>query len=611
MEEAGVRLVAEGASIFNRQMQDAASAVNNFGDRAAKAATGGIQGMSSATVALGVALGNLAVQGLNAAAAALSGFFASGLELSNNIERGRGVISAFTGDLAEADAIIAGLQERAKTTPFTFNDLLGGAVGLLPVLQQVGGNLDETLRTAEILAALNPLEGIEGASFALAEALSGDYQSLAERFRIPRSVINALKKEGLGGLELVNRALEDAGINYDIVSNLATTFEGRLSTLSDVSQEFAKNILEPAKSRFNEFLGELLPLMEANSGTLDAFSKTIGDGLVWALQLGRDAVVTFAQAVSGDWVDSDIIHPFHRVVGVIGQVARAFGEDGLQGAIRVVQPYVQEAFTQLSDYVQGQLPVWEAELRKWGDAAWQWILNATEPARTELSNYVAQLPQYIVDHLPDWANSFLQWGIAAAQWISDSTPGWIIKAGEWMASVSSWVITTGLPRFLGEMKKLEKAAWQWIVDASTQVGPKFGEFLIATTKALKDVEIAAKNAAWNIGAAIIEAIISSLNALAFQVGNALSDLISKEVQRGIEMALKDMGIIREIEGNSKGVGQGTTTAPPASTPSGSPNTTNKTNISVQVVVPPNTSPATASRIVSDGVLAAQRSRGMA
>jgi hypothetical protein len=77
--EAGVRLVAEGATQFNQQLDRAAKGVDDFG-RNASGAAGGIDIMSVATVALGSALGELAVRGLEAASNAITGFIKSGFD---------------------------------------------------------------------------------------------------------------------------------------------------------------------------------------------------------------------------------------------------------------------------------------------------------------------------------------------------------------------------------------------------------------------------------------------------------------------------------------------------------------------------------------------------
>jgi hypothetical protein len=98
-------------------------------------------------------------------------------------------LMAFTKDGAATAAILDMIKTRAASTPFAFEDMATAATALLPASKAAGVGLEELIAQAEILAASNPAEGLEGAAFALKEAAGGDFASAIERFNLPRQYI--------------------------------------------------------------------------------------------------------------------------------------------------------------------------------------------------------------------------------------------------------------------------------------------------------------------------------------------------------------------------------------------------------------------------------------
>jgi len=162
---------------------------------------------------LGRVAGGLALGGIAALGAGVVKFASDGLSLNNSMEKVTAQLNAFTKDGAKTADIIDMVRKRAAKTPFEFNEMAKAATALLPASKQAQTGLEGIIEQAEILAASNPAEGLEGAAFALKEAVSGDFTSIIERFNLPRQFINDLKKEGVPNLEIVRRAMKEMGLD--------------------------------------------------------------------------------------------------------------------------------------------------------------------------------------------------------------------------------------------------------------------------------------------------------------------------------------------------------------------------------------------------------------
>ncbi|KJS16208.1 MAG: hypothetical protein VR69_09960 [Peptococcaceae bacterium BRH_c4b] len=120
------------------------------------------------------------------------------------------------------------MQESVKTM-FQDTEMMTAASSLAPYARTNIDDFKELMRTAEVLASINPVEGLEGGAFALREALSGDFVSLQERFNLPRSVINNLKQGATTAkdyLKVVQEAAKALGYDYSIVEKQGKTSIG-------------------------------------------------------------------------------------------------------------------------------------------------------------------------------------------------------------------------------------------------------------------------------------------------------------------------------------------------------------------------------------------------
>lgn len=254
-----------------------------------------IKGIGSALAGLG-----LAAQGAQALGdGVMSAANAFGFGLAKELEDTRTKMIAFAGSTAEADRILAEVRQEANATPFAFKELADATAALLPASKQAGVGLQDVIKQAEVLAALNPSEGLTGAAFSLREALSGDFTSIVERFNLPRERLKQLKEEGVPALEAVRVALAEMGVDASLVAGMANTLGGRWSTFMDTIDSARLQAVSPVYEQLGNALSVVSDIVNDNSDAFGAFATAIGTSLAEAIKSVL-AFIVMVQNISTD-----------------------------------------------------------------------------------------------------------------------------------------------------------------------------------------------------------------------------------------------------------------------------------------------------------------------
>lgn len=252
---------------------------------ALSAPMGAIRGIGSALSEIGHA-----AEGARAVGDAVMGAAnAFGFGLAKELEDTRTKMIAFAGSAAEADRILADVRAEANATPFAFKELADATAALLPASKQAGVGLQETIKQAEVLAALNPAEGLTGAAFSLREALSGDFTSIVERFNLPRERLKELRADGVPALEAISTALKEMGVDAGLVAGMANTLGGRWSTFMDTVDSARLAAVSPVYDQLGQALTVVSDIVNANTESFGGFATAIGESLAGAIK----SVLTF------------------------------------------------------------------------------------------------------------------------------------------------------------------------------------------------------------------------------------------------------------------------------------------------------------------------------
>lgn len=262
----------------------------------------------------------------------------TGLDFNNAMEQAGARINAFTKDSSATADILDTIRERAAQTPFAFEEMANAAASLLPMVKQTGAELEDLIGLSEILAASNPAQGLEGAAFAIKEALGGDFVSAIERFNLSRVTINRLKDEGVPALEIIRQAMTEMGLDADLVSQLANTASGRWSTFKDTIVGLISVVTQPIFDVFSAGLGNVNTWLEANRGTLEGWAASAAAniqtviGIFSNLAQGNTAIALqdFQTQLLKIGFDQEQVQSITESIATIqdsvGRISTAFGE---------------------------------------------------------------------------------------------------------------------------------------------------------------------------------------------------------------------------------------------------------------------------------------------
>ncbi len=425
-----VRVGVSGMDDVVRQFAVMDRQIGSFGASGQSAGARFASGIASGVATAAKAIAGLTVGGVLATAAGLGFAAKQGLAFNNSMEQVSARLNAFTGDANETARLLGVIENRAKLTPFAFEDMAGAMAGLLPVAKQAQRPIEDLIGTAEILAASNPAQGLEGAVLALQNAAGGDFASLADRFNLPLQVFNKYKKEGLPPLEAVSRGLQDLGLNSRLVENLGKTMSGRLSTVKDTLVGIAATATAQVFDRLSSSLGRLQGVIDANMPALDAFASAVGDRLGQAfdylLNTGVPAAIAGLQQLGAFW----------------GTVAEAFNAGGILAAYEAifgnlytfVAPYLQAFGNSVYAWITANAGGILERLGAWGIAFVEWIAPLIPPVLAQLGVLVGRIWDYIVEQAPGFTQRVLTWAGAFLSWVETDVlpalPGLIFSIGE-------------------------------------------------------------------------------------------------------------------------------------------------------------------------------------
>lgn len=400
LPQSGVQLVAEGERQFLAAMGRATGALDTFTartERAASQSEGFAARFSSAWQGVSQhAAGDLLARGLEFAAQAFTSAATAGLQYNIALENTSAALNALTKDQKLTNNILAFAAEEAARTPFAFQEIASAIRGIGPAAIAAGQPVKDILQDIEILAASKPEEGIAGATFALREALSGDFTSIIERFDLPRQYINQLRAEGLPNIEVVRRAMQSLGMDLDLVTNLSQTLTGRWSTFLDTLREIAKRASEPTFEVLKQGLADLQGFFDRNRATINAWADLIGNQVANAARFAGQALAEGARQLSTVWnsaltnLEGGTARSLGRVAGIMAGLAKqavSWGQNivnslsqGIMGAISLVVRALSHLGNIISGWLKpGSPPKLLPDLDEWGKgAADAWLEGWTQ-----------------------------------------------------------------------------------------------------------------------------------------------------------------------------------------------------------------------------------------
>jgi hypothetical protein len=240
---------------------------------------GGLLGALTGGVGIGAGIGAV-TQALGGVQSLFGAIGESIFGMNSRLERATAQFTVFTGSAAAAQRIIQELRREADVTPFNTEEVVAAGAALSTVARAANVELLELVRTAEALAASQPSQGLEGAAFALREAvLGGDFQSIIDRFNLSRVTLNRLREEGVPALAAVQAAMREVGATREQIEAFGRTFEGRQSTITSFFDEIRRRLGEGIFQRVSDLFGHMVNLIAAHGERLLTLATDIGQAL--------------------------------------------------------------------------------------------------------------------------------------------------------------------------------------------------------------------------------------------------------------------------------------------------------------------------------------------
>ena len=356
-------------------------------------------------------------------------------------------------------------------------------------------------------------------------------------------------KQFLDGVVFVTQAI----IDWD-TANLPL-----LGTLQTIYEQVS-NVIGPIAEAISSFVGWEDVLI-----ALGIVIASVVLPFLWGLVVAAAPIVAVAAALIGAvalvrtaW-ENDWGGIRDLVGGVVDSVLGAY-QGFMDGTLTLPQA-IGSAFAGIGAAISEQLPGWIETLQGWGTAAWQWILDAVPVVLEKLGEWWESIRKYILENRVIWGIELKAWGTAAWQWIVDAIPPMLEKLGDFVGGILGW-LADKLPDFIAMIYKWATALVTWIgesipkaIDNLTKfisgvqtggsvfgemvgkwigllidwvindlipkVGPAFLQFAWALLLALGNIVISLGALASTLGSAIIDGIVSGINAGASAIWDAL------------------------------------------------------------------------------------------
>lgn len=436
--------------------------------------------------------------------AGLLGTSVAGFKMNATLDTVRAQMEAFTGSQERAAEVMKFVQQEAAATAFDVGEMGKATASLIPASKASGVAIQDLVKQAEILSAVNPEEGLEGAAFALREALSGDFTSVIERFNIPRQRLNELKEQGVPAMEAISTALKEMGIDFSIVEKQAATLPGQWDLLTGTFSQLAGTVTKPV---FDVVAGHLTTLnarLAENMPQIEAVAAAIGgrlvDGFTFLGNAGKVAIgffqdvgstirnlldstlvpgvsildgfrVAFSKIFSGDLSEgfSLLMESIGAFGGQLGEKLSILGQMFVDWIGPKIPPMLVELGRLLGAVatwvVTTALPAIVERLGKWAAAFIDWVGPQIPKLIDELQKLLERAGSWLADTaLPAIAGNLAKWGLALIEWVVPRIPGLLVELGKLLADMLGWIVGTALPGIIKQLGEWGWAFLNWIGD---------------------------------------------------------------------------------------------------------------------------------------------------
>ena len=225
--------------------------VNNFGSglRRLGGMTKGLFGIKSAFMGIAGAIGS---------AVAAKKIFDSTVLAAAKHEQSTVMINAMINDKDISKQYMDLIDKISVNSPLmNSQDMYANSKSFLMNTKDLG-QLEKMWNLAERMAAIDPVQGVEGSVFALREMFSGDAMSMIERFEMPRAVMNDIKKMDVSDqLVALDEFFNKIGMTNRLITDMGDTTLGKWQQVKEQFQLILRDMGQPSLDVLSGFLDKV------------------------------------------------------------------------------------------------------------------------------------------------------------------------------------------------------------------------------------------------------------------------------------------------------------------------------------------------------------------
>ncbi|MEH6940928.1 hypothetical protein [Bacillus sp. JJ722] len=169
----------------------------------------------------------------------------------------------FAGDAKAANELSKFIENKALNSVMSYQDALSATQSFATTTKNTK-DIKEMVNLTERLSYLNPLEGFQGAGFAIKESLGGDLVSLKDRFNLTSNQLTPLKEAATQAekLKALDKILNDIGISTKYLDTVNNTTYAKWNKLTDTTRQFFVKLGESALTSVSPMIDKLTKFME-------------------------------------------------------------------------------------------------------------------------------------------------------------------------------------------------------------------------------------------------------------------------------------------------------------------------------------------------------------
>lgn len=229
------------------------------------------------------------------------------------------------GNEKAVDKYLEYVQKRADISMYEIGDFLGISKGFISTSKN-NKQLEQMVNLAERLAAIDPVQGLEGSGLALKEYFGGSSQSLVERFELSRKELNKFKSLPLERqLKELDKHLTSIGASNELLEAQSKTSLGEYrKAIGAINRGFREmgteglRKINPLLQDFNKWLNS------ADFAKLKAWGTDVFSGLVSG---AVDAVRRATSWINEKFINNPEFQNLETIKQKIAFVFDAFGDE--------------------------------------------------------------------------------------------------------------------------------------------------------------------------------------------------------------------------------------------------------------------------------------------